>query len=153
DELVLRVGRFSPSFGAFNLRHDPANHVASDKPLPYDMGRMLRKQDWNNGVLPSPFPANGAEINGSAAVGETGQVDYAVYAVTTFENYVDPNPTDLAFQESHQPPYVNVGVRPAFGTRLGATIGKGSATALTLGSSAMLGTYDKNDNFTYVIAG
>ena len=27
DELNLRVGRFSPSFGAFNLRHDPANHL------------------------------------------------------------------------------------------------------------------------------
>jgi hypothetical protein len=32
DELNLRVGRFSPSFGAFNLRHDPANHMLSDKP-------------------------------------------------------------------------------------------------------------------------
>ena len=42
DELVVRAGRFSPSFGAFNIRHDPANHVTSDKPLPYDMGRMLR---------------------------------------------------------------------------------------------------------------
>src|SRR5947207_486117 len=27
DELNVRVGRFSPSFGAFNLRHDPANHA------------------------------------------------------------------------------------------------------------------------------
>ena len=35
DELNFRVGRFSPSFGAFNLRHDPANHRLSDKPLPY----------------------------------------------------------------------------------------------------------------------
>src|SRR6185295_19366784 len=142
DALVLRVGRFSPSFGAFNLRHDPANHGTSDKPLPYDMGRMLRKQDWNNGVLPSPFPSNGAEVNGSAPVGESAQVDYAVYAVSGFKNDVDPNPTDIAFQESHNPYYVNGGLRPAFGAHLAATIGKGTSSALTLGVSGMLGTYD-----------
>jgi hypothetical protein len=45
DEFNVRVGRFSPSFGAFNLRHDPANHKLADKPLPYDMGRMLRMRD------------------------------------------------------------------------------------------------------------
>ena len=56
DELNFRVGRFSPSFGAFNLRHDPANHRLSDKPLPYDMGRMLRMRQWNMSVLPEPVP-------------------------------------------------------------------------------------------------
>jgi hypothetical protein len=65
DELNVRVGRFSPSFGSFNLRHDPGNHKLSDKPLPYDMGRMLRNAAWNNGVLPSPFPDNGVEVNGA----------------------------------------------------------------------------------------
>ncbi|HEX8789807.1 MAG TPA: hypothetical protein VF765_02565, partial [Polyangiaceae bacterium] len=64
DELSFRVGRFSPSFGSFNIRHDPANHRLSDKPLPYDMGRMLRLRTWNLGVLPSPFPDNGLEIDG-----------------------------------------------------------------------------------------
>jgi len=63
DELNVRIGRFSPSFGSFNLRHDPGNHKLSDKPLPYDMGRMLRNATWNNGVLPSPFPDNGVEVN------------------------------------------------------------------------------------------
>jgi len=46
------------------LRHDPANHCLSDKPLAYDMGRMLRLRDWNLGVLPSPFPDNGVEASG-----------------------------------------------------------------------------------------
>jgi hypothetical protein len=78
DEFNLRVGRFSPSFGAFNLRHDPANHMLSDKPLPYDMGRMLRKGDWNNGVLPSPFPTNGVELNGTHWIGTALQFDYAL---------------------------------------------------------------------------
>ena len=66
DELNFRAGRFRPSFGAFNLRHDPANHRSSDKPLPYDMGRMLRMRQWNLGVLPSPFPDNGLEIDGNS---------------------------------------------------------------------------------------
>jgi hypothetical protein len=63
DELNFRLGRFSPSFGGFNLRHDPANHRLSDKPLAYDMGRMLRLREWNLGVLPSPFADNGIEVS------------------------------------------------------------------------------------------
>ena len=55
DELNFRVGRFTPAFGEFPLRHDPANHRTSDKPLPYDMGRMLHLQEFNLGVLPAPW--------------------------------------------------------------------------------------------------
>ena len=54
DELNFRAGRFSPSFGDFPLRHDPANHLTADKPLPYDMGRMLRLREFNLSVLPAP---------------------------------------------------------------------------------------------------
>ena len=68
DALSFRFGRFSPSFGSFNIRHDPANHRLVDKPLAYDMGRMLRMRSWNLGVLPSPFPDNGVEISGSIAL-------------------------------------------------------------------------------------
>jgi hypothetical protein len=46
--------------GAFNARHDPANHATSSKPLPYDMGRMLRMPDRNLGVIPSPSPTTGS---------------------------------------------------------------------------------------------
>jgi hypothetical protein len=75
DELSFRAGRFSPSFGAFNLRHDPANPPLSSTPRPYDMGLMLRSNDWNLGVLPSPFPDNGVEIAGSHWFGERVQLD------------------------------------------------------------------------------
>lgn len=153
DEFNLRVGRFSPSFGAFNLRHDPANHMLSDKPLPYDMGRMLRKGDWNNGVLPSPFPSSGVEIGGSHWAGTTLQFDYALYAVTGFKNYNDPHPTDLNFQETHLPYFVGSAVRPATGARLAFTA-RGSATVdATLGASGMLGSYDLKSELTYVIVG
>ena len=153
DELNLRVGRFSPSFGAFNLRHDPANHMLSDKPLPYDMGRMLRKGDFNNGVLPSPFPSNGVELDGTHWFGTVAQLDYALYAVTSFKNSSDPNPSDLNLQESHLPYYVDSAPRPATGARLALTLKGSGVVDVTLGSSAMLGTYDPRSRLTYVIAG
>lgn len=153
DELNLRVGRFSPSFGAFNLRHDPANHMLSDKPLPYDMGRMLRRGDWNNGVLPSPFPTNGVEINGTHWFGTSVQLDYALYVVTGFKNDTDPNPTDLNFQESHLPYYLSASVRPAGGGRLALTGKASSSVDITLGASGMYGSYDLEDKLSYAIVG
>jgi hypothetical protein len=153
DELNLRVGRFSPSFGAFNLRHDPANHLLSDKPLPYDMGRMLRKGDWGNGVLPSPFPMNGAEIDGAHWMGEALQLDYAVYAVAGFKNDVDRHPLDYNLQESHLPYYVTSNPSPAGGARLALTIKAAPTTDITLGASGMFGTYDPASTLTYFIGG
>ncbi len=153
DELNLRIGRFSPSFGSFNLRHDPANHKFSDKPLPYDMGRMLRKNIWGNGVLPAPFPDNGAEIDGTHFFGDAAQMDYAAYAVMGFRND-QPNPTDLNFQEAHVPNYfVDNNARPAVGARLALTLRASAATDATVGVSGMFGTYDPNNDLTYAIAG
>src|SRR6185369_11625644 len=106
DELNFRVGRFSPSFGAFNLRHDPANHRLSDKPLPYDMGRMLRLRQWNMSVLPSPFPDDGTKF-----FGDSLQLDYAVYAVSGFK--AEARPIDLDFRLSRTPQYyVDNNARP-----------------------------------------
>jgi len=153
DELNVRAGRFSPSFGAFNLRHDPANHLTSDKPLPYDMGRMLRKGDWNNGVLPAPFPTNGVELNGTHWIGSVAQLDYAAYAVMGFKNDTDPNPTDLNFQESHLPYYLTSNPRPASGARLALTLKIDAATDMTLGTSGLFGTYDPENKLTYAIVG
>ena len=153
DELNLRAGRFSPSFGAFNLRHDPANHPLSDKPLPYDMGRMLRKGDWNNGVLPSPFPTNGVEIDGTHWMGASAQLDYAAYAVMGFKNDTDPNRTDLNFQESHLPYYLTSDPRPASGARLALTMKTGPTADMTLGTSGLFGTYDPENKLTYAIVG
>jgi hypothetical protein len=153
DELNLRFGRFSPSFGAFNLRHDPANHMTSDKPLPYDMGRMLRKGDWNNGVLPSPFPTNGVEVNGTHWIGNVAQFDYAAYAVMGFKNDTDPNPTDFNFQESHLPYYLTSDPRPESGSRLALTVKTGGAADMTLGASGLFGTYDPENRLTYAIVG
>ncbi|MDF2695317.1 MAG: hypothetical protein K0S65_3700 [Labilithrix sp.] len=153
DELNFRVGRFSPSFGAFNLRHDPANHRLSDKPLPYDMGRMLRMRQWNMSVLPSPFPDNGIEINGSKFIGESVQLDYAVYGVTGFK--ADARPLDVDFKLSRTPQsyYVDNNARPTVGGRAALTYRLGETSDATLGASGMFGTYDPENQQTYLIFG
>lgn len=153
DELNIRAGRFSPSFGAFNLRHDPANHRLSDKPLAYDMGRMLRLRDWNMGVLPSPFPDNGLEVNGTHWFGNKVQVDYAVYAVSGFK--AENGAADLDFLQSRTGNlyYIDNNGRPTVGGRLSATVRLGKNSDASLGASGMYGALDPQNRLTYAIYG
>jgi hypothetical protein len=151
DELNIRVGRFSPSFGAFNVRHDPANHGLSDKPLPYDMGRMLRRTDWNEGVLPSPFPDNGIEVNGTHWFGEKAQLDYAAYLVSGFK--ASENALDLDFVQSRSTYYVDNNSRPTGGGRASLTLALSKTSDATLGASGMYGTFDPMNRLTYGIFG
>jgi hypothetical protein len=153
DELNVRVGRFSASFGAFNLRHDPANHKLADKPLPYDMGRMLRMRDWNLGVLPSPFPDNGVEVNGTHWFGDKVEVDYAAYAVSGFK--ADTGALDLDFVQSHNGNlyYVDDNNTPAGGGRASMTAKLSPSADLTLGASGMFGYYDPRNSRSYAIFG
>jgi hypothetical protein len=153
DALNVRAGRFSPSFGAFNLRHDPANHRTSDKPLPYDMGRMLRMRQWNLGVLPSPFPDNGVEVNGTGWLGHTLQLDYAAYAVSGFKGDAKALDIDFKLSRSPQSYYVDDNARPAGGGRLAMTLKLADAGDATLGASMMAGTYDPENRLTYAIFG
>ncbi len=152
DEFNLRFGRFSPSFGSFNLRHDAANHKLSDKPLPYDMGRMLRLRTWNMGVLPSPFPDSGVEINGTHWFGDSTELDYALYAVAGFRSN-EAAPSDLKFQQSRSSYYTDNNARPTVGARLAWTQKLGELSDMTFGASGMYGTYDSHNDFTYAILG
>jgi len=153
DELNVRAGRFSPSFGAFNLRHDPANHRLSDKPLPYDMGRMLRLRDWNLGVLPSPFPDTGVEVNGLHWFGNKVQFDYAAYAVTGFR--AENGAADLDFTRSRTDDifYFDNNNRPTVGGRLAMTVKLSKGFDAQLGASGMHGTFDPNNDLRYTIYG
>lgn len=153
DELNFRVGRFSPSFGAFNLRHDVANQKLSDKPLPYDMGRMLRNTYWNAGVMPAPFPDNGVEVDGTHWMGEAAQLDYAAYGVAGFRN-TGTNDTDINFVESHLPTfYVDNNARPTGGARLALTLKPSKLSDISFGASGQAGTYDNANQLLYGIAG
>jgi hypothetical protein len=157
DEFNIRAGRFSPCFGAFNPRHDVANHKLSDKPLPYDMGRMLRLRTWNLGVLPSPFPDTGIEVNGTHWAGNSLQFDYAAYAVQGFR--ADSNALhalDIDFRQSHIFPlsyYTDNNGRPTFGGRLAITAKLDQRSDVTLGASGMYGTYDGGNSLNYAIWG
>ena len=153
DELNFRIGRFSPSFGAFNVRHDPANHATSSKPLPYDMGRMLRMNEWNLGVIPSPFPDNGIEIGGTHWFGDAAQLDYAVYAVSGFK--ADEGSPDIEWSHStSQFGQLNDNNgRPAGGARWALTLKLGEANDITGGASTMYGTYDPANRVAYFIGG
>jgi hypothetical protein len=152
DELNFRIGRFSPSFGAFNVRHDPANQKLSDKPLPYDMGRMLRYQDWNDGIIPSPFPDNGVEVDGTHWFGQAAQLDYAAYGVAGFRA-TGTGVTDINFPESHQAFYVDNNALPAGGARLALTMKPSATSDVTFGTSGMAGTYDDQNQLLYAIVG
>ena len=153
DELNFRIGRMSPSFGAYNLRHDPANHRLSDKPLPYDMGRMLRMRDWNLGVLPSPFPDNGIEVDGTHWFGQGAQLDYAAYLVSGFKAQRDAVDLDFAQSRSGSAYYVDNNGRPTTGGRVALTAKLSSVTDLTAGGSAMYGSFDPNNDLHYAILG
>jgi hypothetical protein len=153
DEIGFRLGRFSPSFGAFNLRHDPANHRLSDKPLPYDMGRMLRLRGWNMGVLPSPFPDNGFEIGGKLAMGDSSSLDYAAYAVSGFKGSARSLDFDFVQSRDGNAYYVDNNGRPTVGGRLALTVGFAARSEMTLGASIMQGTYDPANDYSYTIAG
>jgi hypothetical protein len=152
DQLNVRVGRFSPAFGEFPLRHDPANHRTSDKPLPYDMGRMLRMTEWNQGVLPAPWVDNGIEINGTQFVGDRVQVDYAAYAIGGPRAGADPLDFDFQASRSGESYYIDNNSRPTLGGQLVVTLLAGS-TSVALGGSAMRGTYDRDHRHRFAVYG
>ncbi|MCG8555993.1 MAG: hypothetical protein MJD61_12010 [Proteobacteria bacterium] len=153
DEINFRVGRFNPAFGDFPLRHDPANHRTINKPLPYDMGRMLRLREYNMSVMPSPYVDNGVEVNGTHWFGESLQVDYAMYVVSGFKGSRDGSGLDYIQSRSGSFYYVDNNSRPALGGRLALTLDLGSAATVTLGGSAMHGTYDPDNRLGYTLAG
>ena len=153
DELSVRVGRFSPSFGAFNLRHDPANHRLSDKPLAYDMGRMLRLRDWNLGVLPSPFPDNGVEASGTHWFGSSVQLDYAAHLVSGLKGATAGADIDWVQSRTGSLYYVDNNDEPAYGGRVALTNRFSKNGDLTVGTSVMHGTFDPGAKLAYTIAG
>lgn len=153
DELSLRIGRLTPEFGSFPQRGDPANHRTNDKPLPYDMGRMLRHSDWNEGILPAPWVDNGVELFGTRFLG-AGRVDYAAYILSGPKGNVDA--ADLNFIASRDPSqyYVDNNTEPVVGARLSGTADLDSeGHSVTFGASFMTGRYDPDRQLGFLIAG
>jgi len=152
DEMVVRVGRMTPSFGSFPLRHDPANHRSSDKPLIYDMGRMLRLRDLNEGILPAPWVDNGIELRGTHFFAH-GAIDYGVFLVSGPKAGTDPVDFDFTLSRSPAQYYVDNNSQPVVGGRVGGTVEVSDQVSLTAGASAMAGTYDPARARSFVIVG
>jgi hypothetical protein len=115
----------------------------------------MRNVAWGYSVLPSPFPDNGGEIDGTHWFGDKVELDYAAYAVAGFRT-TGPNALDINFPLSHTYPYtyyVDNNARPAGGARVALTAKTSSSSDVTLGSSAMGGTYDDDNKLTYLILG
>ncbi len=152
DELRVRVGRMTPELGAFPLRHDPANHDTSDKPLPYDMGRMLRVFEWNEGVLPAPWVDTGIELIGTHFF-DGGQLDYAAYLVSGPRGGDDAVDFDYTQSRGAQGYNVDNNSEPSVGGRLWGTLELGTAGAIVVGASTMAGHHDPAGRLGFAIAG
>lgn len=153
EEINFRAGRFVPKFGDFPVRHDPANHLTSDKPLPYDMGRMLHLRDWNMSILPAPYVDNGAEISARYGVEDVFDVDAAFYFVSGLKGNEDGADVDFLQSRSREFYYVDNNSLPSVGGRLAFSWYPADGVLLALGGSAFYGTYDPNNNLDFLLLG
>jgi hypothetical protein len=143
DWFSLRAGRINVPIGEFNVRHDPANYTTPSKPLPYAMGDMLyyRPNEFNLGVVPTPYSDNGGELFGSFFIAHKLLLDYSAYVVRGF---VGTN--DLNWVDSRQ--WIASKNTPSVGGRVVLSVGP-----LSLGGSVSWGYYDPNQRLTYLIYG
>jgi hypothetical protein len=153
DELSVRIGRLTPEFGSFPQRGDPANHRTNDKPLPYDMGRMLHHVDWNEGILPAPWVDNGVELLGTRFV-NGGRVDYAAYILSGPKGETDAADVNFISSRSPNAYYADNNSEPVVGARLSGTADlDAQGHAVTFGASFMTGHYDPDRRLGFLIAG
>lgn len=152
DDLTLRAGRFTPAFGDFPVRHDPANHLTSDKPLPYDMGRMLHLRDWNMSVLPAPYVDSGLQVTYGPRLSDAVDLELSAYVIGGLRGANDA--TDVDFQQSRtgEAYYVDNNSRPTVGGRV-ALRADICDTLVAVGASAMYGTYDPDSELDMLLLG
>ncbi len=154
SELIsFRAGRFPVPFGEFYLRYDPASHISATKPLPYSMGRMLRREEYNLGILPEPYPDNGVQLFGTLAK-ESVELSYAAYAVAGLKG--DSSGADLDFRLSRGVYYADNNASPAVGGRVAVAFPELPGEAwrwLAIGFSGMYGHYDPEGDLDYILGG
>lgn len=152
DDLTLRAGRFTPSFGDFQARHDPANHLTSDKPLPYDMGRMLHLRDWNMSILPAPYVDSGMQVSYAPALSECADLEITAYVIGGLRGGSDASDVDFVQSRSGEAYYVDNNSSPSVGGRLSLRFDVG-ALFIAVGASAMYGTYDPDGELDVLLLG
>lgn len=152
DAFNVRVGRFTVPFGEFYLRHDAANHRSATKPLPYSMGRMLRRAEFNLAIVPEPYPDNGVELFG--AFGEEVELSYSAYVVAGLKGNAAVG--DIDFVRSRSQIYADNNRTPATGGRLVLAFSELPGDLwrwFAVGVSGMWGKYDAEDELAYTMGG
>jgi len=153
DAFNVRFGRFPVPFGEFYLRYDAANHRSATKPLPYEMGRMLRRAEFNLAILPEPYPDNGIEIFGTLG-GETAELSYSAYGVSGLKGNAADG--DIDFVRSRREYFVDNNGSPAVGARVAIAFPELPIEGwrwLSIGASAMYGFYDDDSELAYLLGG
>jgi hypothetical protein len=144
----VEAGRINVPFGDFYLRHDPASQLLPSKPLPYEMGHMLRYQsnEFNLGVLPMPYTDSGLSVFGDHWFGQAVQLWYAVYAVNGFRSGVA---RDFTFKDqTNISGYTDNNRDTSWGTHVSFSHGDA-----TLGASYLSGAYDPAAAYRYEVWG
>ncbi len=153
EQFNVRFGRFPVPFGEFYLRHDPANHRSSSKPLPYMMGRMLRGDAYNLTIVPEPYPDNGVELYGTLR-GDIHELAYSVYAVAGLKGSAAAG--DLDFIRSRTEYFADNNRTPSVGGRLAWSFFDLPGTLwrwFSVGASTLYGHYDDDGDLSYWLAG
>jgi hypothetical protein len=145
---VDEAGRINVPFGDYYQRHDPASDVFLSKPLPFEMGHMLRYQpsQFNLGVLPMPYVDSGATLFGDVWLGEALQVWYGVFGANGFRSQ---GAQDFTFMDQVSTAgFEDNNDRLSWGGRL--ALARGDAT---LGGSYLFGAYDPAAAYDYGVWG
>lgn len=151
-DLTVRAGRFTPAFGDFQVRHDPANHLTADKPLPYDMGRMLRLREWNMSVLPAPYVDSGVQVAYRPLLGDNADLEISAYVIGGLRGGSDAVDVDFVQSRSGEAYYVDNNSAPTVGGRLALRFDIGELL-VAIGTSAMYGTYDPDAELEVLLLG
>jgi hypothetical protein len=143
-EVNLQAGRINVPFGDYYQRHDPASDALLSKPLPFEMGHMLRYQatQFNLGVLPMPYVDSGALLFGDVWIGEKTQIWYGVFGANGFRSQ---NAQDFTFMDQVSTAgFEDNNDRLSWGGRV--ALARGDAT---LGGSWLQGQYDPAAAYDY----
>ena len=127
---AVEAGRFIVPFGAFAAQSNPGVYRTVTKPLIYDMGQRVHKNEIGDPVLPMPYADEGAAFNLTIEVGASHNAGLDVYVV----NGLQGNFTGVNFFQSRD--YVDNNPQPAVGGRV--TLGN---QTFRLGSSLMSGQF------------
>ena len=128
-------GRFIVPFGAFAAVSHPAAFRTATRPLMYNMGQNIFRDDLGAPILPMPYSDEGVMVSASATLIEDISISFDAYAVNGLQG---TTALDLpGFWAARD--YVDNNSEPAIGGRL--TVG---TKKLRLGASAMSGRYNEN---------